>query len=228
MNEELTSIFEIAKSLSDLARKLYGKENYTNREKCKLVLQENGINWEEWLKGKSKHEPIFCLNCGKEITGDRRKKFCNRSCSASYNNRGVARNYKNGHHKEDFCLNCGKKLEGNARFCSNTCYAEYEEKQYIDRWKMGLEDGVSGKYGLSKHIRRYLLYKYDNRCQCCGWGEKNMYTQNVPLQVHHIDGNCLNNAEDNLQLLCPNCHSLTENYGRLNKNGKRFGKHKNE
>lgn len=25
-----------------------------------------------------------------------------------------------------------------------------------------------------------------------------------------------NVAEDNLQLLCPNCHSLTENYGRLN------------
>ena len=52
MNEELTSIFESATSLSDLARKLYGKENYTNREKCKLILQENGINWEEWLKGK--------------------------------------------------------------------------------------------------------------------------------------------------------------------------------
>ena len=24
--------------------------------------------------------------------------------------------------------------------------------------------------------------------------------------VHHIDGNCTNNKEENLQLLCPNCH----------------------
>ena len=30
------------------------------------------------------------------------------------------------------------------------------------------------------------------------------------------DGDATNNSEDNLQLLCPNCHSLTENYGRLN------------
>ena len=30
MNEELTSIFEIAKSLSDLARKLYGIERNVN------------------------------------------------------------------------------------------------------------------------------------------------------------------------------------------------------
>jgi hypothetical protein len=228
MDENLKNALNYSKSLSDLARCLFGKENYTNREKCKKLLESEGIDWKSWLEAKKKTEPKYCLNCGKEITGDKRKKFCCRSCSASYNNKGVCRNYKNGKHKEEYCLNCGKELAGNSRFCNCTCYAEYEEKQYIERWKQGLEDGVSGKYGLSKHIRRYLLYKYDSRCQCCGWGEKNVYTQNVPLQVHHIDGNCLNNVEDNLQLLCPNCHSLTENYGRLNKNGKRLDKHKNE
>lgn len=36
------------------------------------------------------------------------------------------------------------------------------------------------------------------------------------MNVDHIDGDATNNSEDNLQLLCPNCHSLTENYGRLN------------
>lgn len=41
-------------------------------------------------------------------------------------------------------------------------------------------------------------------------------TGEPPLHVHHIDGDATNNSEDNLQLLCPNCHSLTENYGRLN------------
>ena len=30
----------------------------------------------------------------------------------------------------------------------------------------------------------------------------------------HIDGN---NEESNLQLLCPNCHSLTPTFGALNK-----------
>ena len=228
MDKELETVFEKSRTLSDLARQLYGKENYTNREKCKLILQENGIDWKEWLEAKKKCETKYCLNCGKEIIGDKRKKFCCRSCSASYNNKGVCRNHKNGHHKEEYCLNCGKKLTGNSRFCDCTCYAEYEEKQYIERWKQGIENGVCGKYGVSRHIKRYLFAKYNNHCQCCGWGEKSMYTQSVPLQVHHIDGDCLNNREDNLQLLCPNCHSLTENYGRLNKNGKRIGKHKNE
>lgn len=36
--------------------------------------------------------------------------------------------------------------------------------------------------------------------------------QPIPLEVHHIDGDKLNNELINLQLLCPNCHALTTNY----------------
>jgi predicted amidophosphoribosyltransferase len=32
------------------------------------------------------------------------------------------------------------------------------------------------------------------------------------MQLHHIDGNNSNNSLENLQMLCPNCHSQTENY----------------
>ena len=43
--------------------------------------------------------------------------------------------------------------------------------------------------------------------------------------VNHKDGNKANNKEDNLDLLCPNCHSLTKNYGSLNKgNSTRYKK----
>ena len=35
----------------------------------------------------------------------------------------------------------------------------------------------------------------------------------IPLEIHHIDGDCTNNKMENLQLLCPNCHSLTSNFG---------------
>ena len=34
----------------------------------------------------------------------------------------------------------------------------------------------------------------------------------IPLEIHHIDGNHKNNKLENLQILCPNCHSLTTNY----------------
>lgn len=48
------------------------------------------------------------------------------------------------------------------------------------------------------------------QCECCHNTEWN--NQPIPLEIHHKDGNHLNNVLDNLQLLCPNCHALTENY----------------
>ena len=36
-------------------------------------------------------------------------------------------------------------------------------------------------------------------------------------QLEHSDGNPLNNKLDNLLILCPNCHSLTEFYGARGK-----------
>lgn len=36
--------------------------------------------------------------------------------------------------------------------------------------------------------------------------------QKAPLQVNHINGVKANNMRSNLELLCPNCHALTDNY----------------
>lgn len=65
---------------------------------------------------------------------------------------------------------------------------------------------------MSGHVRRYLFEKNNNQCEKCGWGEKNLYTKKIPLEIHHIDGDYKNNIESNLQLLCPNCHALTSNF----------------
>lgn len=34
------------------------------------------------------------------------------------------------------------------------------------------------------------------------------------LQIHHKNGIFHGNTKENLNFLCPNCHSQTENYGR--------------
>ena len=34
-------------TLNDICRKLFNKANYTNREKVKKTLYENGIDWKE-------------------------------------------------------------------------------------------------------------------------------------------------------------------------------------
>lgn len=117
-----------------------------------------------------------------------------------------------------YCLNCGKEISArNHLYCNNQCQVDYQYKQWIERWKKGEENGVIGQYGTSKHIRRYLGEKYHEKCARCGWGEVNPYTHKVPLEIEHIDGNYLNNKEDNLTLLCPNCHSLTSTYKGANK-----------
>lgn len=210
----LNEILEKSKSMSDVARNIFGKENYTNREKCKKILSENGVNWEEWLKEKNTKPKKYCLYCGKEIIGgDSRKKFCNSAHAASYNNRLRNKNKK-------YCLNCGKKIK-RGKYCDNTCRAEYEEKQYIERWKRGEENGIRGKYDIITAVRNYIFEKNNNECEICHKSYINPYTGKSVLQIHHIDGDCTNNREENLQLLCPTHHAMTENFGSRNKNATR-------
>ena len=99
---------------------------------------------------------------------------------------------------------------------------EEEYEIYIQKWKRGEVSGLRGKYQISKHIVRYLFKKYENKCCECGWSEINKYTGNIPLEVEHVDGDYTNCYEENLKLLCPNCHSLTPTYKGANRgNGRK-------
>lgn len=141
------------------------------------------------------------------------RKFCSQSCAASFNNKGIRRHGKS----PGKCLLCHKTLKRqSAKYCSQKCQCEYQYLQYIQEWKVGKKSGlISGNY-MSQHVRRYILDKYKHKCCKCGWDKPNPITGKPFLEIHHIDGNCLNNNEDNLELLCPNCHSLTTTYMAIN------------
>jgi predicted HNH restriction endonuclease len=81
---------------------------------------------------------------------------------------------------------------------------------------------MSGTDGISARIRRYMLEKYEYKCQNCKCDWKNPYTDLTILQIHHINGDSSDNSESNLQVLCPNCHAMTENFGFRNKNSSRI------
>ena len=164
-----------------------------------------------------------CLNCGNEIlignikpSEYKKRKFCCRSCAAQYNNKKFQKRKK----EEVFCLNCGKLLKGSQKkYCSSSCKNEYEQKIFEEKW---LNGDISGNKNsawtqVSGYVRNYLFKKYNNKCARCGWGEVNPYTGKIPLEVDHIDGNAENTTPENVILLCPNCHSLTETYRGANR-----------
>jgi hypothetical protein len=93
---------------------------------------------------------------------------------------------------------------------------------YLEDWRAGKINGLSGLGLVSVHIKRYLRDKYGNKCSLCGWAKINPKTKLVPLVADHIDGNWRNNSENNLRLICPNCDSLLPTYAGLNRrNGRK-------
>lgn len=49
-----------------------------------------------------------------------------------------------------------------------------------------------------------------HKCESCGLSE--WLEKPISLEVHHKDGDHLNNTLENLEILCPNCHSFTKNW----------------
>lgn len=163
-----------------------------------------------------------CEKCGKKHDGQFASgRFCSQSCASSFSSFAK---------RQEINLKVSKTLKG--RSFGNKFVVGHEESEnsktkrrltvsanvkrrddcYVNRWKMGLETGLDSRNVLSSPVRRYIMTKNDNKCSVCGWNVINSYTKRRPLQIHHVDGNYLNTIEENLLLLCPNCHSQTSDY----------------
>ena len=183
-----------------------------SKKSIKEKLNELGYKQSDYFK-KEYRITNKCENCGDEYerlitqTG----KFCSQSCSATFNNK-LRTSTKT-------CLICDNILKDKRSvFCSTTCQQKNNKNiifEKIEKGDMSLNN---------RQYKKYLIETHGDKCMDCGWCEKNIVTNKVPIELEHIDGNSENNSLDNLKLLCPNCHSLTPTYKALNKGNGRHSR----
>jgi hypothetical protein len=66
---------------------------------------------------------------------------------------------------------------------------------------------------LKNRLVKEKIFEYE--CVSCGISEWN--SKPITLQLDHINGDCSDHRKENLQLLCPNCHSQTDTWCGKNK-----------
>lgn len=121
-----------------------------------------------------------------------------------------------------FKLGYGKSISGSANKTMQDMIKELslDDSHFKGQgWNKGNFDYSRFRYG--KKIKTanaiYAIAALRGyKCECCGLSE--WQEQQIPLEVHHKDGNELNSDLNNLLILCPNCHALTDNYKGKNIN----------
>ena len=120
------------------------------------------------------------------------------------------------------CKHCGKEnIWGHSKinkFCDNICQGKY---RWVNETIPRIESGKCTN-GSTPVLKKYLIEKFGEICVECG--QKSIHNgRPLVLQLDHVDGNSDNNYPKNLRLLCPNCHSQTENFGNKGQ-GSRYKK----
>lgn len=91
-------------------------------------------------------------------------------------------------------------------------------------WRKGNKIPITPARPLSEVLQRGIFYPAfrlktrliagglkPEHCEECGWAVRTA-DGHLPLEIHHLNGDTSDNWFENLQILCPNCHSLKPYY----------------
>lgn len=101
-------------------------------------------------------------------------------------------------------------------------YFEIDTSHFIGKgWNKGMkippkkpiEAYLNNKISITSYKLCKRLLKEGKKIHKCEICNREKWNGNdIPLELHHKNGNNKDNALENIQLVCPNCHALTDNY----------------
>lgn len=147
---------------------------------------------------------MVCLQCSSKTLNP---KFCSLSCSAKYNNNNNLPKRK----RTKKCLSCESLIVSSRTYCTECWTPKSKSSTKIKKWISNEWSGGT-VYGLSEIVRNYLIESANSSCQNCGFNTNHPKDNRPILEINHIDGNGTNHSPENLEVLCPNCHALTDTY----------------
>ena len=159
-------------------------------------------------KGKSYKEIAQLLNCTKSVVAYH--------CKNLAINPGTTWTYREDIVRHKTCVFCDKPLiSGQMKFCSNQCQGELQVVEMLARF-------LNGDVSHPQMLRKYMKLTSEYKCYICSLSVWN--GQDITLEIEHKDGNSENNHPDNLEWICPNCHSQTPFYKVRNKGNGRHAR----
>lgn len=90
------------------------------------------------------------------------------------------------------------------------------------KWNEYRQDILTRPYEELKYqqLRSRIIFEQNGCCNHCGISE--WRGKSITLELEHRDGDHQNNVRENLECICPNCHSQTDTWRGRNRNGKRI------
>ena len=155
---------------------------------------------------------MICLYCSQSLTSRNQKKFCSRSCAATYNNK-VFRKRKAKLRK---CRTCDTMIGGTKYGQRIHCFECINNKKHYKGTPLEIQtiEEVVRRAGSNRYdnirVHARALYKKELSNPCC---EQCGYTKHVELchkrAISDFEKTTLVievNKRSNIMFLCPNCH----------------------
>jgi len=189
-------------------------------EKVSNTFKERGITKEGLT--------VRCKYCNEYFTGsktNKNPKFCSQTCVAKYNMKvsddeiikSCKESLSMGQAAELLgvsFLTLRKRAKNLGVYQPNVGLKGTRRKSFRKIQSKEILEGKHPNYQTHKLKKRLLKEGIkENKCERCGisiWQEIELC-----IELHHIDGNNRNHKLNNLQMLCPNCHSLTVTYKNM-------------